>query len=101
MDRDTEAKWEEPKSSRDLDIKKKSANYCGFTNLFVRNDVENCENCQTRPPFYLRVEITNTVKTLRLNKYNARLKVYCVDPFGKDEKVWKLSETKLPKPYIR
>ena len=99
MDKDTESKWQDPVTLKDDAFK--SANYGGSRAIFARG--KECEGCRTRPPFDLAVNITKTLTKLKLHRFDAKLKIYGIDPTEPPSKAKLVSfdKTGLPNPVIK
>ena len=59
-----------------------------------------CSNCMTRPPVDLYVDITKTLRTLNVSRYNIKVFTYIEETTDDSDTILKLSDTPLPEPVI-
>merc|ERR1711933_16088 len=59
-----------------------------------------CSNCMTRPPVNLSVDISSTLRTLAISRYDAVCKVYIEETTDDSDAILKLEDTPLPRPII-
>ena len=96
IDGDKEDDFKEPVTLEDIDYD--SPNYAGGDAIFGRGT--ECENCVSRPPQDIAIEITETLRTLAINRYSAKAKIYLLETTEDSNVLQPVSDTPLPEPSI-
>ena len=91
-----EEKWQEPAVFGDINFE--SDNYAAGAAIFGRG--MECKNCQTRLPYDIVVDISKALGKLQISRYDAKLKVYCLETTETSDALLKVSDTPLPEPII-
>ena len=96
INKNEEEKFDEPRSFNDINFE--SNNYGGGASIFGRG--MECENCQTRLPYDIVVDITSTLGKLSLSRYDAKLKIYCMETTESSGDLVNVEDTPLPNAII-
>lgn len=94
-----------PKGSEDdfkapttIDAALTHPNYAGSRSIFGRG--AECENCKTREPYDIVIDVSHKLREMRLSRYKAVVKVLLVETTNSEEVFLELNQTPLPTPLL-
>ncbi|CAE7187067.1 unnamed protein product, partial [Symbiodinium sp. KB8] len=85
------AAWVAPERLKEYSAK---PGYAGAGAIFGGR-AQECQNCRSRPPFTVLVEVQKTLQEMRMSRHDAEIHVMCEDELGT---VLPLEETPVPRP---
>ena len=96
IDKNKEDEFKGPTSYETIDYD--DVNYAGSAGIFGRG--MECENCMTRPPMDIIIDITKTIRALNISRYNTKLKVYLFETTTTTDELINLEDSELPEPSV-
>ncbi|ETO18383.1 hypothetical protein RFI_18882 [Reticulomyxa filosa] len=73
-------------------------NYAGSRSIFGRG--AECENCTTRDPYDIVIDVSHKLRELQLSRYKAAVKVLLLETTNEEEVFLDIAATPLPTPLL-
>ena len=94
--KDKQDEFKAPATVDDIDFA--SPNYAGSAGIFGRG--MECENCVSRPPQDIAIDITRSLRTLGVSRYDVVAKVLVLETTEDSAELLDVADTPLPAPVI-